>query len=153
MALFENELVDYLVTKGVITAGGTDGFVNQLPDVAGDVLAIKQTGGIPSKGTPDPWIGMQVLCRSDTKYYTARVMAAGVYTYFHEMINATTNTYRIIASKATTFPQSLGEDERHRYLMSCHFLFNVVALDQSGDNDDGDGYGGKKDPIWDFEEE
>jgi len=153
MGLLENELVDYLVTKGVISEKKVDGFVNLLPDIegpdgAGVVLAIKQTGGVPSVGTPDPWIAIQVLVRSDDSYFSARMVASEVYTYFHEMINATTNSFRIIASKATALPQSLGEDDRRRYLVSVNFLFNVVALTQfDGGGDDGGGFGGSKDPV------
>ena len=154
--MIENELLDYLVTKGAITAKKTDGFEDMMPDTAtGTVVCLKATGGIPSKGTPDPWIAIQALVRSDVSYYAARLLAAKVHTYFHEMIDATTTSYRILASKALAMPQSVGQDGRYRHLVSVNFLFNVVALDQDLDNDgggdEGGGYGGKKDPLINYD--
>jgi hypothetical protein len=150
MALLADELVGYLVTKGVITAKGTDGFYSMLPDVStSPALALKETGGVPGKGSPDPWVSVQCMIRGDS-FSAARAAAASVYTYFHEMISVTLTTYRIIASRATALPQDLGEDGHRRHLISTNFLFNVVANDQDEDNDDGSGYSGKKDPQVEF---
>lgn len=148
MATFVEELVDDAVTNTSITAKGTDVFVNELPDTdisPATVTAFQATGGEPSRGTPSPWMSVQVMVRSVTSWDTARTLAAEIYTRYHECVNLALANYRIMAGTALSLPAYIGLDTRKRYLVSVNLLFKVVSTTQAAG---GTGYGGDKDPDY-----
>lgn len=148
MALFVEELIDYLVTKTVVVKD-TTGFVFSMPpDKTGEIVVINETGGIPGKGIPNPWITTQIMVRGDLQgIVVARRKAAEVFTCLHEVADVTTTSYRILTSRALATPQYVGEDKGHRPIFSATIQFNIVSLAQAdGGGDDGGGAGGSKDP-------
>jgi len=131
MATFVEELVDDLVTAGIVTGKGTDAFYNELPDTDASpvtVVALQATGGVPSVGVPAPWHSVQCIVRSVTSWEAARVKAAQIYNRYHDAVNLTLANYRVLASKALAPPAYIGLDTRKRYLVSTNYTFKVGPL-------------------------
>lgn len=142
---FVEELVDDIVTAGLATAKGTDIFYDQLPETdlsPATTIGLKDTGGVPSMGTPIPGMTVQCLVRS-TSYETARQTAAAIYNRYHDVTEITLANFYIQSGKAIQLPSSIGEDDRGRHEISFNFEFYVYSTAQATG---ATGYGGSKDP-------
>jgi len=142
---FVEELVNDLVTEGIITAKSTDGFFDSMADVSGTVVAFYDNGGEADGYSPSSHLRVGVRVRSDTNYLAARRLAGRIYNRYHQMVDTTLTNWRVLSATGT-LPGSIGRDDRDRSLVAFNLIFNVTLVDQT--IADGDtGYGGKKDPI------
>lgn len=130
MATFVEELVDDLAAQGIVAGKGVDAFMNELPDTDDSpetVTALQEIGGEPLVGTPTPSIDVACTVRSATDWETARLLAAAIYTRYHEAVNLNLASYRILTSRAVSLPAYIGSDSRGRHLVAWTTAFKTVS--------------------------
>ena len=143
---FIEELVDYLVTQSIGTKG-TDLFFDHMPDVAGTIVCLYDTGGTPPPAElpqRTPTVMVQVRSAKTEEYSDARLLAAKIHNLFHGMISVTLTNNHIETARAFGLPQSIGQDKNQRHLVSANYEFNTRAHTDSGEASTG--FGGDKDP-------
>ena len=126
MAEFIEELIDDLVTEAIITAKGTDGFYDQMPDVTtSPVLAVYDNGGTAAHRSPVLQRSVSFRVRADD-YDTARTLARTVFARVHQMIDTTVGTRRVLWALADGIPTSIGRDSANRSLVVFNTTFGTV---------------------------
>jgi len=133
MSVFVEELVDYLVTKEVFTAKGTDIFYSYFPDIASDPSGVlRETGGYNSEDSiPVFDTTIQAMVRG-SDYDTARVRAASIYDTFHGINSIDLTSSHIMYAEAVAPPADIGPDKSGRHLISMNFHFRTRPASVTG---------------------
>ncbi len=125
---FTEELVDDMATADVITAKGTDGFHDQMPDIAtSPALAVYDNGGIPAHRSPILQRSIGFRARG-ASYAEAVVLADAVRDRYHQMIDTSLERTRILWATADGEPTSLGRDSANRSLVAFNTTFGTVGI-------------------------
>ena len=126
---FTEELVDYLVTQGVVTKG-TDGFYDHLPDVTtAPVVCLYDNGGLGRKHNPGAQFSIGVRVRGAVgpgSYEAAQQKAEAVYAEFHRKNNISLELSRILYGLADGLPESIGRDKAKRSLVVFNMTLGAV---------------------------
>ena len=129
MAEFIEEIIDDLATEGIISAKGTDGFYDQMPDVSGSVVAVYDNGGTGLHRSPreDVSVGVRVRSALSTvgAYQQARVLAKQVYDRYHQMVDTTLGTTRVEWALCDTLPRSSGRAAGERSIAEFSITFGT----------------------------
>ena len=125
---FTEELVDDMATAAVITAKGTDGFFDQMPDITTTpALAVYNNGGISAHRSPVQQCSVGFRTRGAT-YDSAVVLAKSVRDRYHQMVDTSLATRRILWALADGEPASIGRDSANRSLVAFNTTFGVVDI-------------------------
>ena len=128
MAELAEDVIRYLISKGIATAIGTDAFMGYLPDtdeVPPGALVVYDTGGGPSQfAIPDLKRTMQISIR-DMGYEATRLRA---WLAFNALDNPLGRVYRVNGRnaliKALQPPTVIKRDDQGRIT----FVFNISII-------------------------
>lgn len=124
------EIAKYIDNQTVLTLGTTL-FAGFMPaDVDGANVTVIETGGVPNFDLLDQQAKtIQVLSRS-SDYWTARTNALLVHNLLHGMKGVSlpvvsVAAYFVNTGEALSVPQSLGQDEKGRYVISTNYVLRI----------------------------
>lgn len=127
-----DNLAQFLIDNGAVTAEGTDLFIGQFPDTEGttydNIVLLRDTGGLePNKYVDIKQVTIQVTVRN-TAYDTGYAKIDTIRDLLHRKLDNTTlesggaDTMTIFSMQE---PTHLGLDENNRHLFVCNFVFKV----------------------------
>lgn len=125
------EIAKYIDNQIAALTLGTTLFAGFMPaDVDGDSVTVIETGGTPNFDLPDQQAKtVQVLSRAQD-YWDARTNALSVFNLLHGMKGVSLPVVNVAAyfvntGEALSVPQSLGQDEKGRYVISTNYILRI----------------------------
>ena len=121
------DIVNYLITQGVVTADGTDVFRDNMPDSPDNLVALFEGQGVPAVVCDAENRSVQFQVRN--KSYTAcKTKIRSIFALFHlneieeQYIDFTATRWSLVTCRGTPF--KLKEDESKRTV----FVFNMSVI-------------------------
>jgi len=121
------DIVNYLITQGVVTADGTDVFRDNMPDNPDNLVSVFEGQGVPAFVCDAENRSIQVSVRN-TSYIACKTKIRSIFTLFHSnetegrYINFTATRWGLVGCRGTPF--KLKEDESKRTI----FVFNMSII-------------------------
>lgn len=126
------EITKYISNQTALTVG-TNLFAGFLPqDVEEDVVVILESGGVPNFDLPDQQAKTVQVLSLARDYWTARANAMLIYGVLHGLVGVTLpvvdGVYFVNTGEALSVPQSLGQDEKGRHVISTNYVLRFENL-------------------------